>query len=184
MMKKTSNSFFVFTLSFLCCTIINTTVRAQTEFEQRMQQLGYDMYDRDWSDSTFVSLQMPVCGYVNITGVKKMPTSKAAAPLHAYMEFYDGCGNYMKKKVLLKLQGQSSRRFPKKCFGAEFCEDEWIGEETTDVEIGNWVPQDGFHWKAYYSDYFRGIGTIGYKFYDQIVSDRPRPWENAAEQGD
>lgn len=158
-------------------------LQAQTAFDLRMSSLGYDQIITDWSDSVEINIPMPTCAYINITGVKQMPRYKGVAPLKAYMEIYDGNGNYFKKRILLKCQGNSTKRFDKKSFGANFCEDEWLEEETTDITIGDWVPQDGFHWKAFYSDYFRGLGTLNYKFYDEIISDRPRPWSEAAEQG-
>ena len=71
------------------------------------------------------------------------------------MEFYDCQGGYFCKKVILNAQGNSSLNFAKKNFAVDFCEDDWIGDKTTDISIGDWVKQDAFHFKAYYNDTFR-----------------------------
>ena len=153
---------------------------AQTAFEQKIQELGFMNISRNWSDSAYVEISQPNCAYVNITGIKSMPTQKEVDSL-AWMECYDGMGNYFKKRVILNAQGSSSMSFVKKNFAADFCEDEWVGDKTTDFSIGDWVKQDAFHFKAYYTDYFRGIATVGYKLYDQITQDRGKMWNRASE---
>lgn len=153
---------------------------AQT-FEEKLVQLGIVKETQtDWSETKKINISQPNCAYVNITNIGSMPTTKTA-DLHAYMEVYDCNGNYFKKRVILNAQGNSSLYMPKKNFAADFCEDEWAGDKTTDVTIGDWVTQDAFHFKAYYTDYFRGIATVGYKLYDEIALDRGRLWTRAPE---
>ena len=165
-------------LFFLCMPM-----RAQedpTPFELEIERLGLNSdVLTDWSDQKKINIEMPVCAYANISGISNLPPKKSSN-YHAWVEFYDGQGNYFKKRILINLQGKSSTKWPKKNYAIDFCEDEWIGEKTPDIKIGDWVKQDAFHIKAYYLDKFRGTGAIGYKIYEMIISGRgERPWERA-----
>ena len=144
-------------------------------FEQKLQEMGINRASmNDLSGQSEIVIAQPSCAYINITGIDRMPWSKTAAnsiDMKAEMEIFDGNGNYFKKKVLLNAQGNSSMGLAKKNFSVDFCEDDWLGDTTTDITIGHWVTQDSFHFKAYYNDFFRGTGAIGYKFFDLIVSD-------------
>ena len=136
----------------------------------------------DWSESSFIQIPEPRFAIANITGVDKMPTTKTQN-LHAWMEFWDMQGNYFKKRVILNAQGNSSMSFVKKNAAIDICNDEWIGDDTAKIRFGNWVPQDSFHLKAYYTDFFRGVGVVCYKFYEQVVKTRgnmyDKPWKKA-----
>ena len=136
----------------------------------------------DWSDSSFIQIPEPRFTIVNITGITAMPTSKMQN-LHAWMAFWDMQGNYFKKRVILNAQGNSSMGFVKKNAAIDICNDEWIGDDTAKIRFGNWVSQDSFHLKAYYTDFFRGIGVVSYKLYEQIVKTRgnmyDKPWKKA-----
>lgn len=172
--------FIVLSLAFT--TMLPQTVKAQKTFTQKLAGLGI-VKDQctDWTDSATIALPMPICAYVNVTGVSAMPTQDGQH-LRAWMEVYDGHGNYFKKRVTLELQGQSSKGMSKKHFKADFYEEEWDGDATPDIQFGNWVEQDGFHFKAFYRDFFRGTGILGYKIYDQLTIDRGeygRIWERA-----
>ena len=134
----------------------------------------------DLSESSNIKLAEPRCAFVNITGIDKMPTKKNQ-DLHAWLECYDGNGKYFKKRVVLNAQGNSSLAYPKKNISIGFYETSWGNGKTTDITWGDWVKQDEFHLKAYYTDYFRGAGKIAYDIYDDIVSDREQllPWQRA-----
>ena len=134
----------------------------------------------DLTASSKIKLGEPRCAYVNITGISQMPTTKTQ-DLQAWLEFYDGDSNYFKKRVVLNAQGNSSMSFVKKNVSIKFYEEIWGDGKTTDITFGNWVKQDAFHLKAYYTDYFRGCGKIAYDIYDDITSDRekPLPWQRA-----
>ncbi|MBO4820088.1 MAG: hypothetical protein J5548_01295 [Prevotella sp.] len=162
-----SRKFFLLVIAIFPLNLIG-----QTAFEQMIASKGYvEGENRDWSDSTTINIDEPVMAYINISGAT-MPSSKAYYK-KAWFEFYDGQGNYFKKRILLAAQGNStSWRFPKKNFKVDFCEDNWEGEDTPDICFGNWVPQDGFHFKAYYYDAFKGIAVVAYDLYDQVVADR------------
>ena len=147
-------------------------------FHQTLERLGLLEPSADWSDKGDIRLAEPRCAYVNITGIDGMPTAKDCH-MNAWMEVYDGRGNYFRKRVILDAQGNSSLMFPKKNFKADFCDDEWVGDSVPDFRIGSWVHQDAFHFKAYYNDYLRGVGAVGYKLYDLIASDRGPMWMRA-----
>ena len=165
-------------LFFVCCC--KTT--AQTSFEEKLAQLGIDIENvTDWSDSVSITWPMPQCAYVNLTGISKMPPKKTSN-YHAWVEVYDGQGNYFKKRAVANLQGRGSTVLAKKNFKLDFCNDEWVCEDTPDMTFGDWVEQDGFHYKAFYLDLYRGIGIMGYRVYDLITQGRGqygRIWERA-----
>ena len=131
----------------------------------------------DWSKTGSLAIPEPRCAVVNITGITAMPESKTAE-LDAVMEFWDKAGNYFRKPIVCSAQGQTSLRFPKKNLKFDLMNED--GSEFT-LKIGNWVEQDGFHLKSYYTDYFRGLGAVSYKFLDEIMrargTDSDRPWK-------
>ncbi len=156
--------------------------KAQQTFTQRLTTLGFKKDEcTDWSDSTEIVVPMPTCAYANVTGITSFPV-KFNKQSKAWIEFYDGNGNYFKKRAGIYLQGNNSVKWPKRHFKAAFCENDWTEGTTPDIQFGNWVAQDEFHFKAFYQDFFRGIGIIGYKIYDQLTIGRGelgRIWERA-----
>lgn len=136
----------------------------------------------DWSESSFIQIPEPRFAIINVSNIDSMPTTKTDNK-KAFLEFWDMQGNYFKKYAILNAQGNSSLRLKKRNVAIDLCDDEWIGNDTPKVRIGNWVPQDSFHLKAYYTDFFRGVGAVSYKLYDQIVRTRgnmyDRPWKKA-----
>lgn len=136
----------------------------------------------DWSDSKDIQIPEPRCSCVNITNIKYMPTTKTQN-LRAYFEFWDMQGNYFKKKVILNAQGNSSLNMPKKNFVCDFCNDDWIGDDTFKIKFGSWVSQDSFHFKAFYADFFKGVSMVGYKLFNEIENTRKfstnRIWKRA-----
>ena len=150
---------------------VSQSLSPKTPYYQKIVSKGFDPNAIvDLSAEKNIAIDEPSCAYINITNVRNMPTTKTA-DMHALFECYDGNGHYFKKKIILNAQGNSSLNFVKKNFAADFCEDDWVGDKTTSISIGNWVSQDAFHFKAYYTDYFRGVATIGYKLFDDIVAD-------------
>lgn len=136
----------------------------------------------DWSESSFIQIPEPRFAIINVTNIDSMPTTKTQDK-KAFLEFWDMQGNYFKKHAILNAQGNSSLGFIKKNVAIDLCNDEWVGDDTPKVRIGDWVSQDSFHMKAYYTDFFRGVGAVSYKLYDQIVRTRgnmyDRPWKKA-----
>lgn len=135
----------------------------------------FENIKQDFSNDAYISFPEPYCAYVNVKGANRLPGFKGDT-LHCWMEMNDGIGNYFCKRVVLDAQGDVSLMYPKKNIKVEFCDDEWVGKKKPTIAIGNWVGQDGFHLKAYYNDFFRGIAEVGYKLYEQIISDVGYPW--------
>ena len=146
------------------------------------KQLEGGVSVNDSSGSNTLQIDIPRCAVVNITGTSSMPTSKVVNT-NAYMEFWDMRGNYFKKKIIMAAQGSSSMGYIKKNFKFDLCNDDWIGDDTFTIKFGNWVPQDSFHCKAYYTDAFRGIGVVSYTLFNDILKSRgiekDRPWKKA-----
>lgn len=150
------------------CDSVSFSVEVgKSDFDEKLEELALSSnMCNNLSSVTSINIAEPQYAYANITGTNKVPSSKYDN-IHAYIDFYDNAGNYMRKKILLNLQGNSSAE--KKSLSIQFCEDEWIGEETPSIIFGDWVPQDEFHLKAFYEDGLRGTAEIAYQFYSQIT---------------
>ncbi len=162
---------------------LNLQGNSVNNIQDALKANGFDVKTPiDWSESSFIQIPEPRFGIINVSNIDSMPTTKTQDK-KAFLEFWDMQGNYFKKHAILNAQGQSSMHFVKKNVAIDLCDDEWIGDNTPKVRIGNWVPQDSFHMKAYYTDFFRGVGAVSYKLYDQIVRTRgnmyDRPWKKA-----
>ena len=133
----------------------------------------------DWSKAESLAIPEPRCAVVNFTGLASMPTSKTV-DIPAVIEFWDMQGNYFKKNIVCSAQGGTSLSYVKKNVKFDLLNDD--GSEF-DLKIGNWVAQDGFHLKAYYTDFFRGVGAVSYKFWDEVMRfnglDKDRPYKLA-----
>ena len=142
------------------------------DFIKYLESKGYNINACDMSNDEYIRIpNQPRKAIVNISGVSYMPTSKTQN-LQAWMEVWTLEGIYFKKRVILNAQGNSSLYLAKKNFAVDICNDEWIGDDTCKVKIGNWVSQDSFHFKAYYTDAFRGAGVVCYKLFDEISKSR------------
>lgn len=142
------------------------------DFIKYLKGKGYNINACDMSNDDYIRIpNQPRKAIVNISGVSNMPTSKTQN-LHAWIEVWTLEGIYFKKRVILNAQGSSSLYLAKKNFAVDICNDEWIGDDTCKVKIGNWVSQDSFHFKAYYTDAFRGAGVVCYKLFDEISKSR------------
>lgn len=162
---------------------INLKDSSVTDIQNALKANGFSAKTPiDWSESSFIQIPEPRFAIINITNIDSMPTTKTDNK-KAFLEFWDMQGNYFKKHAILNAQGNSSILFKKKSTAIDLCDDEWIGDDTPKIKIGEWVSQDSFHLKAYYTDFFRGICPITYKLYDQIVRTRgnmyDRPWKKA-----
>ena len=162
---------------------LNLQGNSVNNIQDALKANGFDVKTPiDWSESSFIQIPEPRFAIINITNIDSMPTTKTDNK-KAFLEFWDMQGNYFKKRAIINAQGNSSMAFKKKNAAIDLCDDEWIGDNTAKVRIGNWVPQDSFHMKAYYTDFFRGVGAVSYKLYDQIVRTRgnmyDRPWKKA-----
>lgn len=162
---------------------LNLQGNSVNNIQDALKANGFDVKTPiDWSDSSFIQIPEPRFAIINITNIDSMPTTKKDNK-KAFLEFWDMQGNYFKKHAILNAHGSSSIQFVKKNVTIDFCDDEWVGDDTPKIRIGNWVPQDSFHMKAFYTDFFRGVCEVSYKLYDQIVRTRgnmyDRPWKKA-----
>lgn len=162
---------------------LNLQGNSVNNIQDALKANGFDVKTPiDWSESSFIQIPEPRFAIINVSNIDSMPTTKTDNK-KAFLEFWDMQGNYFKKHAILNAQGSSSMRFPKKNVSVDICDDEWIGDETPKVRIGNWVPQDSFHLKAFYTDFFRGVSPVSYKLYEQMVNTRGnmynRPWKKA-----
>lgn len=162
---------------------LNLKGNSVNNIQDALKANGFDVKTPiDWSESSFIQIPEPRFAIINVTNIDSMPTTKTDNK-KAFFEFWDMQGNYFKKHAILNAQGRSSMNWEKKNISLDLCDDEWIGDETPEVRFGNWVPQDSFHVKAYYTDVVRGLCPISYKLYEQIVRTRgdkyDRPWKKA-----
>lgn len=162
---------------------LNLQGNSVNNIQDALKANGFDVKTPiDWSESSFIQIPEPRFAIINVSNIDSMPTTKKDNK-KAFLEFWDMHGNYFKKHAIFNAQGSSSLQFVKKNVAIDFCDDEWVGDDTPKIRIGNWVPQDSFHMKAYYTDFFRGVSAVSYKLYDQIVRTRgnmyDRPWKKA-----
>ena len=157
---------------------MDQTKNKLTEFDE---MIAKGLSPTDFSSYSELSIPEPKLASVNFK-VSGMPTAKGVN-LHGTMEFWDMNGAYFRKNVLMNAQGSSSMGFIKKNVAIDILNgnDIWDEDDTFKLRIGNWVPQDSFHLKAYYTDFFRGIGITSYKFYEDIQRSRgiqyDKPWK-------
>lgn len=147
-------------------------------FGDMVEKYGQDATSglEDFSEETSIEIDEPWLALVNITGLTDLPANKTDVR-QVWVEVYDGHNHYFRKRAIVKAQGSWSLKFPKRNFACQFCEDDWTGTNTADIRIGEWVTQDEFHFKAFYTDFSRGIGEVGYKLFRQMVADRAPYWE-------
>lgn len=162
---------------------LNLQGNSINNIQEALKANGFDVKTPiDWSESSFIQIPEPHFAIINVSNIDSMPTTKTQNK-KAFLEFWDMQGNYFKKHAILNAQGRSSMSFPKKNIAIDLCDDEWVGNATPKLRIGDWVPQDSFHMKANYTDFFRGVGTVTYKLYEEIVNTRgvfeDRPWKKA-----
>lgn len=162
---------------------LNLQGNSVNDIQDALKANGFDAKTpTDLSDSNFIQIPEPRFAIINILNIDSMPTTKQDNK-KAFLQFWDMHGNYFNKHAILNAQGSSSMLYVKKNIAIDFCDDEWIGDDTPKIRFGDWVPQDSFHMKAYYTDFFRGVGVVSYKLYDQIVRTRgnmyDRPWKKA-----
>ncbi|MBD5314613.1 MAG: hypothetical protein HDS08_00345 [Bacteroides sp.] len=100
------------------------------------------------------------------------------------MEFWDREGNYVEFWGSMSAQGNSSLAYEKKNLAIDCFRDEAMEEELS-FKFGDWVGQDSFHLKAYYTDSFRGVCAVGYALCEQVACQRGygdrRPYEGGLE---
>jgi len=161
---------------------VNWTNDNMTDLAKALAEAGLNTGQMDWSDAKSLEIPEPRCAIINISGSGTWPQTKTADQAE-YLEFWDCQGNYFRKPIIFNAQGQSTMAHPKKNGSIDICNDQWIGDDTFKLKIGAWVPQDSFHLKAYYLDFFRGVAVISYQLMNDILLTRgawqDRPWKKA-----
>ena len=91
-------------------------------------------------------------------------------PIECEFKYIDDEGNYFEKVILLTLQGSSSLDYHKKNYGFDILNKD--GSECS-IRVGDWVPQDSFHFKANFIDatHFRNVGIC--QLYDKMRRTLP-----------
>ena len=163
---------------------VNWTKDNLDDLSRALKENGFTGGTGDWSDNTSLEIPVPEMAIINFTNIDQMPQTKTT-DAQAIMEFWDMNGNYFKKKVIANAQGSSSLSAPKKNIGIDICNDDWIGDDTFKIKFGAWVPQDSFHIKAYYTDFFRCVGLSGYDLVKKILDTRVpnTTWKKALNYG-
>lgn len=158
---------------------LNLQGNSVNNIQDALKANGFDVKTPvDWSESSFIQIPEPRFAIINITNIDSMPTTKTQNK-KAFLEFWDMQGNYFKKHAILNAQGNSSMIHKKKSTAVDFCEDEWKGDDTTSVKIGNWIVQDSFHLKAFYCSFYKNECPVSYKIWDRMchtykfTEDRP-----------
>lgn len=163
-----SVAFFIFCLLSLVAT--PAVAQETTEFDRLVDELRLESNVEDLSDTPAFWLPEPRLAYCNLE-VSGLSTNKRDIR-NGWMTVYDGQGHKFHKRVRIHGQGGYSTRYVKKNFSCKFCEKDWSETETCDMQFGEWVEQDGFHFKAFYTDFSRGIGEICYKMFARLTQDR------------
>lgn len=88
--------------------------------------------------------------------------------VHSFVEYWDDCGNYFKKKSLISGQGNSTMNDPMRSISMDLFDSD-DSDDAFAVRFGEWVAQDSFHVKAYYKDVTKGVSTICYKIGELIT---------------
>ena len=164
---------------------LNLSDKGMSEFQKALKDSGFNPNSvGNWSDYKSLEIPMPRCAIINITnegGNALFPQAKGVNYKNI-LEFWDMAGNYFKKEIIMNAQGNSSMGFSKKNGAFDICNNNgWDDEDTFSLKIGDWVPQDSFHIKAYMTNIFRGEPVVAYHIADKITKSRgflkDRPWK-------
>lgn len=150
-------------------------------FMRIIQEKGLEL-SADVSEQDHIVMDEPRLAFANISGMSELPAMKGKV-YKGWIEFFDGKAIRFKKPIAISVQGAYSVRYPKKNFTIDFAWDEESGKTETELTIGEWVKQDSYHLKAFYTDVMRGIGEVGYKLYSQMIADRLPFWQRFGIEG-
>lgn len=163
------------------------SVDLSQDYETVIYSLGFSDSTSELSRSAKLKLDRPALAYVNLVSKYGIPYTKTSN-FKDWIEYYDPEADvYFVKRVRVNVQGQSSTQFPKRNVVMEFCEDEWLCDSVPTIDFRGWVEQDAFHLKAFYTDWLRGVGIVGYQLYDEMEQLKPeeqnRIWKRAGVEG-
>ena len=80
-------------------------------------------------------------------------------------ELWDKSGNYFKKPIKISVQGDSSSGHLRKGFTLDLVD--------FTLQFGNLVAADSYYLKGFYTDAFRGVSIVAYRFFKDVVNSRP-----------
>lgn len=157
---------------------LNLKGNSVNNIQDALKANGFDVKTPiDWSNDKYINIPIPECAKVNLI-TDKMPIMKSGlgkpndtSDIDCYIEFWDMNGNYFKIPARISAQGQSSLFFIKKNFAIDLFSDK-ARTKSYKIRFGDWVSQDSFHLKAYYTDFFRGKGPVSYMLYEEMVRTR------------
>ena len=157
---------------------LNLQGNSVDNIQDALKANGFDVKTPiDWSNEESLSIPLPRCARLNLI-TDKMPIRKSgfgkpneSSDIDCHIEFWDMAGNYLKIPARISAQGQSSLAFVKKNIAIDLFSDE-ARTKSYMMRFGDWVSQDSFHLKAYYVDFFKGKGPVGYALYDEMAKTR------------
>ena len=186
---------------------LELTEQGMTEFQQALKDAGFQPGGSgDWSDyisndgDNPLELDTPKLAKLNIisdtdlTKLSKKSRSDGVYQVNydvrVQIEYFDDNCNYFKKWALISGQGNSSMDFDKRNIAIDFFDDDVYDEQERygkgdafGIKFGKWVSQDSFHCKSYYTDFFRCLCAISYKFGSRIYDSRgfleDKTWKKA-----
>lgn len=186
-MKQNRSLLIILALATAVQASLAEVLTHRNSYLSRIEQLGFSDESIDLSNSLQLQLEQPELAYVNLHSKYGIPYTKTSN-FKDSIEYYDpATDTYFCKRVLVNVQGQTSTTFPKRNVTMDFCEDNWKCEEVPTLTFDGWVRQDGFHLKAFYTDWLRGVGIVGYQLFDEMEQLMPedlnRIWKRAGVDG-
>lgn len=157
---------------------LSLTEEGMTEFQQALKDTGFNPGGAgDYTDKDSMYIPEPRLAHLNIITDFDLTTLTKTSDVKCAVEFFDGAGNYFKKWMILNGQGRSSLNFVKKGLGADFFNEDPSSQDFNEdnvftMKFGNWIPQDSFHIKSFYTDWPRCTTPIVYKLTDEVLRTR------------
>jgi hypothetical protein len=149
-----------------------------SDFQQALKDAGFQPGGSgDYTDKDSMYIPEPRLAHLNIITSFDLTTLTKTSDVKCQVEFTDNLGNYFKKWIILNGQGRSSLNFLKKGLGADFFNEDpnspdFDEDNVFSIKFGDWVYQDSFHIKSYYTDWPRCTSPVVYKLTDEVVRTR------------
>ena len=159
---------------------INLTDENKKYLSDVLKDMGFGANNEmlDWGgDHTDIALPIPnTVAKIEING--QFPANKyIQVPIT--FKYSDAYNNTFECEGMINNQGNISASFDKKNYSVDLFKS--IADDISfTVRFGNWVPQDSFHLKSYYSDFWKIRSLCVYRHAEEIAQTRPiddqRPW--------
>ena len=164
--------------SFLETNSLNLTDDGMTEFQKALKDSGFQPGGTgDLSDKDSIHIPIPQLAHFNIITDFNLLNLTKTSDVKCAVEFFDYNGNYFKKYIILNGQGRSSLSFLKKGLGADFFNEDpndpdFDEDNVFEMKFGDWIYQDSFHIKSFYTDWPRCTTPIVYKLTNEVLKTR------------